>query len=309
MNRLHPGMSSWGASRRLGRLVAQAAQLTVVYLGIAVLVAGVLAASVPFVREQISSAHRVWLDAFRPAGGLLVAGNRGSADNHQETPDSLSAIAPVMASDELTLLDEEKQLAKEQPAEGVAGAEETVQSDLNFTRALVDAEERVVIPGVTASQVQALRRYISRKYRIAGNVTGALIKTVFAVGREFDLEPQLLLAVIAIESRYNPYAESHMGAQGLMQVMTKVHKEKFAAFGEGEMAAVHPLANIRVGAQILADCIRRRGSLDGGLACYVGATGPGDGGYGAKVKAERSRLALASGIPVWRDQAQLQARN
>ena len=112
------------------------------------------------------------------------------------------------------------------------------------------------------------------------------------------VDPQLLLAVIAIESRYNPYAESHVGAQGLMQVMTKVHKEKFEAYTDGPIAALNPIANIRVGSQILRDCIKRRGSLEGGLACYVGATGPSDGGYGAKVLAERRRIALASGIPI-----------
>ena len=63
---------------------------------------------------------------------------------------------------------------------------------------------------------------------------------------------------------------------------------------------MNPIANIRVGVQILYDCIKRRGSVEGGLACYVGATGPSDGGYGAKVLAERRRIALASGIPVGR---------
>src|SRR5690606_26615064 len=106
--------------------------------------------------------------------------------------------------------------------------------------------------------------------------------------------------VIAIESRYNPYAESHVGAQGLMQVMTQVHKDKFEVFTDGPIAALNPIANIRVGVQILYDCIKRRGSIESGLACYVGATGPSDGGYGAKALAERRRIALASGIPVGR---------
>jgi soluble lytic murein transglycosylase-like protein len=159
-------------------------------------------------------------------------------------------------------------------------------------------EDTLSIPGTSRGQVQALRSYISRKYKIAGNVTGVLVQTAFTVGRELKLDPQLLLAVIAIESRYNPFAESHVGAQGLMQVMTKVHQDKFARFGDVADAAINPIANIRVGAQILADCIKRRGSVEGGLACYVGSTGPGDDGYGAKVLAERRRIALASGIPL-----------
>jgi len=85
-----------------------------------------------------------------------------------------------------------------------------------------------------------------------------------------------------------------------MQVMTRVHKEKFTEFSDGTFAALHPIANMRVGSRILRDCIDRRGSTERGLACYVGATGPSDGGYGAKVLAERRRIALASGIPVGR---------
>ncbi len=170
----------------------------------------------------------------------------------------------------------------------------------NFADALKSSAAGQTIPGVTQAQALALRSYIARKYKIAQSVAGVLIHTAFIVGKEKNLDPQLLLAVIAIESRYNPYAESHVGAQGLMQVMTKVHKEKFEVFNDGVIAALNPIANMRVGSQILFDCIKRRGSVEGGLACYVGATGPSDGGYGAKVLAERRRIALASGIPVGR---------
>ena len=140
--------------------------------------------------------------------------------------------------------------------------------------------------------------YISRKYKVAYDATGPLLNTVYKVGREKQLDPLLLLAVIAIESRYNPLAESHVGAQGLRQVMTSVHQDKFEAVGKNPL---DPGANIAVGATILRDCINRRGSVDGGLACYVGSTGPDDNGYGAKVQAERRRLALASGIALARD--------
>ncbi|HUH39372.1 MAG TPA: lytic transglycosylase domain-containing protein, partial [Castellaniella sp.] len=122
------------------------------------------------------------------------------------------------------------------------------------------------------------------------------VRIAFAVGEEWELDPQLLLAVIAIESRYNPFAESSVGAQGLMQIMTRVHRDKLPGAGGSQLTVFNPVVNIRVGAQILSDCIRRRGSLTGGLACYVGATGPSDGGYGARVLAEQRRIALASGL-------------
>jgi hypothetical protein len=95
---------------------------------------------------------------------------------------------------------------------------------------------------------------------------------------------------MAIESRFNPFAESAMGAQGLMQVMSRVHREKFDNHG-GPTAALNPVANIQVGARILKDMIRVSGSVQGGLKLYVGAGNmETDGGYGAKVLAEYTRL-------------------
>lgn len=271
-----PGKRMQKTLRRIFHSVTEVLHVSTAYLGVAVLVSSVLVLTMPPLREQVQQAHIVLSAAFKP-GGFRVPFDYVRPEHDDLGADATASISPVLSADELT---------------------QVPTPHLNFTRALADSEEQSGILGVTAAQEHALRSYIARKYRIASNVAGALISTVFSVGREMDLDPQLLLAVIAIESRYNPYAESHMGAQGLMQVMTKVHKDKFAAFGEGPLAAVHPLANIQVGAQILSDCIKRRGSLDGGLACYVGATGPGDGGYGAKVKAERRRIALASGIPI-----------
>lgn len=178
-----------------------------------------------------------------------------------------------------------------------AGQGARIDADLlGFTQALLASMRDKPVEGLTRSQDHALRSYLARKYKIAPNVAGALVRTAFSVGRAVRVDPQLLLAVIAIESRYNPFLESAAGAQGLMQVMASVHDDKLRA--KGGMAAVfNPVVNIQVGAQILADCIRRRGSVAGGLACYVGASGPGDGGYGDRVLAERRRIALASGVP------------
>jgi len=104
------------------------------------------------------------------------------------------------------------------------------------------------------------------------------------------MEPTLVLAVMAVESGFNPFAQSHVGAQGLMQVMTRVHHDKYEIFG-GQNAAFDPVTNLRVGVQVLKDCIRRAGSLEGGLKYYVGAANMvDDGGYAAKVLAEQGNL-------------------
>ncbi|MFM0736583.1 transglycosylase SLT domain-containing protein [Paraburkholderia xenovorans] len=154
-------------------------------------------------------------------------------------------------------------------------------------RVSADARDDRVL--VSTREQDLVASYLARRYRVAQEPVSELVKAAFDTGREVGLDPLLLLSVMAIESGFNPYAESGVGAQGLMQVMSKVHSDKFQYFG-GESAALEPVANIKVGALVLKDCIARGGSLPGGLRLYVGSTSQDDGGYGAKVMAERGRL-------------------
>ncbi|QQC63766.1 lytic transglycosylase domain-containing protein [Paraburkholderia ginsengisoli] len=154
-------------------------------------------------------------------------------------------------------------------------------------RVSADARDDRVL--ISSREQDLVSSYLARRYRVAQEPVSELVKAAFDTGREVGLDPLLLLSVMAIESGFNPYAESGVGAQGLMQVMSKVHSDKFQYFG-GESAALEPVANIKVGALVLKDCIARGGSLPGGLRLYVGSTSQDDGGYGAKVMAERGRL-------------------
>lgn len=132
--------------------------------------------------------------------------------------------------------------------------------------------------------------WIAKRYRVATDAAGMLVGATYSTAREMHLDPLLILAVIAIESRFNPFAESPVGAKGLMQVMANVHREKFQPLG-GVQAALNPVANIKVGASILKEYVKRTGSLEGGLKMYVGAAyNETDSGYGSKVIAEYNRL-------------------
>lgn len=138
--------------------------------------------------------------------------------------------------------------------------------------------------------------WISRKYRVAPEPVSALVAEAFAIGSRIKLDPTLILAVMAIESRFNPFAQSPVGAQGLMQVLTRVHADKYEDFG-GKQAAFDPLVNLRVGVKVLQDCIRDAGTIEGGLRRYVGAVETDGSNYVAKVMAEQERLrSVARGV-------------
>lgn len=141
--------------------------------------------------------------------------------------------------------------------------------------------------------------WLSKKYRVAPQPLSALISEAYDVGPMIGLDPTLILAVMAVESGFNPFAQAHVGAQGLMQVMTNTHQDKYQGFG-GTMAAFDPVANLRVGANVLRDHIQRAGTVEGGLRLYVKAVNPeGDAAYAGKVLSEQSRLQqVARGLKV-----------
>ncbi|MDB5746021.1 MAG: hypothetical protein JWP72_869 [Massilia sp.] len=157
------------------------------------------------------------------------------------------------------------------------------------------AHHTQVKPVASSKQQQHVTSWLAKRYRVAGDAANMLVSTAYTTAHEMKLDPLLILAVMAIESGLNPFAESPMGAKGLMQVMAKVHHDKFERVG-GAKAALDPVTNIRVGAQILKDYVKRTGSVEGGLKTYVGAADmDDDSGYGAKVIAEYRRLKQVAG--------------
>jgi hypothetical protein len=164
-----------------------------------------------------------------------------------------------------------------------------------------DAVDRATAtdPRDLPKQQANLAYWLSKKYRVAPEPLSALVAEAYDVGPVNNIEPTLILAVMAVESGFNPFAQSNVGAQGLMQVMTKVHEQKYQGFG-GTLAAFDPVANVRVGVNVLKECITRAGSLEGGLKLYVGAGNmKDDQGYAAKVMTENTRLQqVAKGVKV-----------
>src|SRR5450631_3685430 len=85
-------------------------------------------------------------------------------------------------------------------------------------------------------QQAAVAQWLARRYHVAPEPVSRLVQEAWSVGQKAALDPTLILAIMAVESSFNPFAQSAVGAQGLMQVMTKVHDAKYEAFGGSHAA-------------------------------------------------------------------------
>lgn len=236
----------------------------------------------PLVRNSISRTEGI-LDKFRSAF---------AAARHTLALIGLAALAALaLVFFRPALLDEIKELSPFAPTADQRAAEEIAFAELLELPQPKYAGVAALEQGANLSiEQQRVNLWLSKRYRIAGTASKLLVGAAYEAADSVKLDPLLILAVMAIESRFNPFAESAVGAQGLMQVMSRVHREKFDNHG-GPSAALNPVANIQVGARILKDMIRVSGSVQGGLKLYVGAGNmESDGGYGAKVLAEYAKL-------------------
>lgn len=151
------------------------------------------------------------------------------------------------------------------------------------------ATPAAVIETPVEREQRALTEYIAKRYRIAEAAAYHFVLIAYRAGEQHRVDPVLILAVMAIESRYNPVAESVVGAKGLMQVLAKYHQEKLFDHG-GEHALLDPEVNIHVGAQILREYQRRFADTETALQMYAGALDEPTSRYATKVFEEKARL-------------------
>jgi soluble lytic murein transglycosylase-like protein len=147
-------------------------------------------------------------------------------------------------------------------------------------------------PGIAAEpDIEAVAGTVARRYRISQEATRELVGEAYGEGRRIGLDPLLIIAVMAVESRFNPIAQSDGGAIGLMQVIPRYHADQLEI---GRSASVlDPRTNIGLGARVLKEYIRRGGTEAAGLQLYNGAAGDASNGYANKVLGERQRLQQA----------------
>ncbi|HEY1288352.1 MAG TPA: transglycosylase SLT domain-containing protein [Burkholderiales bacterium] len=149
--------------------------------------------------------------------------------------------------------------------------------------------ESGALPTVQDREQQALAEFIAKRWRIAETAATNFVAIAYRAGQRYSVDPVLILSVVAVESRFNPIAESVVGAKGLMQIIPKYHLDKLLDHG-GEEALLDPEVNIHVGAQILHEYYRRLQDQEAALQRYAGAFDEPTSRYAAKVFEERMRL-------------------
>ena len=178
------------------------------------------------------------------------------------------------------------------PESPAPGAETPLAARETGTAAAPAAAGAAVQPvsqAVSLQEQKALAEFIAKRWRIAEEAAARFVSLAYRAGSAHSVDPVLILAVMAIESRYNPVAESGMGAKGLMQVIPRFHLEKLSDHG-GEEKLLEPEVNIDVGAQILREYYRRLRDEELALQMYAGAFDEPTSQYANKVFAERARL-------------------
>ena len=264
--------------RGVGRGLLQASHHTLALVGLAVVAAAIFVATRADIRQTVESTALGWLQARH-----VARADWEPAPQAAEAAETVRVAAPVVVLAAAPV--------EAEPPRAVAAAAASPPA----TEAMAVSRATATDPRDLTQQQSAVAHWLARRYRVAPEPVSRLVKEAWAVAPRVGLDPTLILAIMAVESSFNPFAQSAVGAQGLMQVMTRVHDVKYARFG-GVLAAFDPVTNLKVGVQVLKECIARAGSIEAGLRSYVGAANlASDGGYAIKVLAEQEHLLNVAG--------------
>lgn len=143
-------------------------------------------------------------------------------------------------------------------------------------------------------EMAKLSRFISNKYNVGLDLAEKIVVNAFLEGKKQNVAPLLILAVIATESNFQPYAKSNVGAIGLSQVLPYYHQEKIAKLKKYNLSIWSIPGNILVGSEILKEyLINANGNIYNALQMYNGSLGDESYKYSYKVLHHLSVLKSA----------------
>ena len=129
------------------------------------------------------------------------------------------------------------------------------------------------IEGDTADPMvdRAIRYLEERRSGLSEAEITAVATTIVREAKIHNIDPNLVLAVIHIESRGNTFALSPVGAMGMMQIMPPTGEElatKLDIPWRGAQTLFDPQVNVRMGVAYLKQLESRYGSMKTALAAY-----------------------------------------
>lgn len=135
--------------------------------------------------------------------------------------------------------------------------------------------------------MQTALDYVRKRYKISKDAILPLFEAVQRIGKERSIDPLLIVALIGVESGFNPLVKSATGGHGLMQIIPRYHLNKIPD-GLGVKGLMDPIVNVKVGTHILDEAIRREGNTTAALQSYNGSDKKHR--FANRVLAEKARL-------------------
>lgn len=147
---------------------------------------------------------------------------------------------------------------------------------------------------IDEARMRAQINYLAEKLRQPAETLEQYVQLAWAEAAQREgMRPELLIAIMEKESTFRPKIQSRYGAQGLMQVVPRWHRDKL----KGSESLFSPEVNVRVGTDILEEYLEHaEGDLAKALAKYSGNAS----GYAKKVLSASRKLARVA------DMAELQ---
>jgi len=122
------------------------------------------------------------------------------------------------------------------------------------------------------AEIASIRAFLeTRRTGLARFEIDVLARTIVGEAHRNGLDPLLVMALIHVESRFNSFAVSPVGALGLMQVLPSTGEELAAELGiawHGSQTLFDPIVNVRLGVAYLHQLSQRYEDLPTALAAY-----------------------------------------
>jgi hypothetical protein len=153
---------------------------------------------------------------------------------------------------------------------------------------------------------ESLAAHLARTYKIAPKDAKKIVRTAAKTSKDHDIDPFLVLGIIAKESSFNKNARSGYGATGLMQVHAPSHKNILKTMGLNtnnlktteKVLKSEIQVNVKAGVQIYKQYEKQYGSRVKALQAYNGAKNDAALKYAKNVLALRDTFSAQAAAPI-----------